>query len=146
MWKGGIMALDYGASVLLPGEGKTVSFAGTFSGNRATFVYTEPDSAYSLVEWGAAPGAPGTPLHLHRATDEAFYILECTFDFQAGQRTLELTAGAFVFVPRGWSTLSGTGARPRRGCSQPYFLLASSVTLRNWPKGSRLQVMMRRLL
>ena len=63
-----------------------------FSGNRVAFVYTEPDSAYSVVEWVAAPGAPGTPLHLHRATDEAFYVLEGTLGFQVGQRTLELRA------------------------------------------------------
>ena len=36
-----------------------------------TFVYAEPESAYALVERVAAPGAPGTLLHLHRATDEA---------------------------------------------------------------------------
>ena len=91
------MAVDEGASVLLPGQGKTV----LFSGNGLTFVYAESESAYSLLEWDAAPGAPSTPLHLHRATDEAFYILEGTFGFQVGNGTLELTAGAFVFVPRG---------------------------------------------
>ena len=53
------------------------------------------------MEWEAAPGAPSTPLHLHRATDEALYILEGTFGFQVGDRTVELSAGAFVFVPRG---------------------------------------------
>jgi mannose-6-phosphate isomerase-like protein (cupin superfamily) len=95
------MADNEGATVLLPGQGKTVSFSGTFSGNGLTSVYGGPDSAYSLVEWHAAPGAPGTPLHLHRATDEAFYVLEGTFGFQVGDRTLELSAGAFVFVPRG---------------------------------------------
>ncbi|MDQ3795171.1 MAG: cupin domain-containing protein [Actinomycetota bacterium] len=67
-----------------------------FSGNRLAFVYTEPDSAYSVVEWVAAPGAPGTPLHLHRATDEAFYVLEGTLGFQVGQRTLELIPFRFV--------------------------------------------------
>ena len=44
---------------------------------------------------------PGTPLHIHRITDEAFYVLEGTFSFQVGDRTLELSAGAFVFVPKG---------------------------------------------
>jgi quercetin dioxygenase-like cupin family protein len=95
------MAVGDGATVLLPGEGKTVSFSGTFSGNRVRFVYREPDSVYSLVEWVAEPGAPAPPLHFHRATDEAFYVLEGTFGFQVGHRTFELTAGAFVFVPRG---------------------------------------------
>ena len=75
------MAVDEGASVLLPGQGKTVLFSGTFSGNGLTFVYAESESAYSLLEWDAAPGAPGTPLHLHRVTDEAFYVLEDTFGF-----------------------------------------------------------------
>ncbi len=65
------------------------------------FVYAEPEGAYSVVEFVAAPGAPGTPLHLHRATDEASYVLEGTSGFQVGQRTLELTEGAFVFVPKG---------------------------------------------
>ena len=87
--------------MLPPGEGKTVSFSGTFSGNRVTFVYGEPDTAYSIVKWAAAPSAPGTPLHIHRATDEAFYVLEGTFGFQVGDRTLEVPAGTFVFVPRG---------------------------------------------
>jgi quercetin dioxygenase-like cupin family protein len=96
------MTFDDGASVLPPDEGKTVSFSGTtFSGNRMTFLYREPDAAYSIVEWAAAPGAPSTPLHLHRETDEGFYVLEGAFDFQVGDRTLEVPAGTFVFVPRG---------------------------------------------
>jgi mannose-6-phosphate isomerase-like protein (cupin superfamily) len=66
-----------------------------------TFVYEDPNRAYSLVEWVAVPSAPGTPLHLHRPTDEAFYILEDTFGSQVGHRTLELTAGEVVFVPKG---------------------------------------------
>jgi len=95
------MTFDDGATVLPPGEGKTVSFSGTFSGNRVTFVYREPDATYSIVEWAAAPSAPGTPLHLHRETDEGFYVLEGTFGFEVGDRALEMPAGTFVFVPRG---------------------------------------------
>src|SRR5215213_8662744 len=95
------MTFDDGASVLSPGEGKTVSFSGTFSGNRVTFLYREPDAAYSLLEWAAAPGSPGTPPHLHRATDEGFYVLEGAFGFQVGDQTFVLRPGAFVFVARG---------------------------------------------
>jgi mannose-6-phosphate isomerase-like protein (cupin superfamily) len=95
------MAVDDGATVLLPGQGKTISFSGTFSGNRVTFLYGKPESAYSLVEWFAAPGALGTPLHLHQATEEAFYVLEGIFGFQVGDRTVEVSAGAFIFVPKG---------------------------------------------
>ena len=95
------MTYDDGASVLQPGEDKTVSFSGTFSGNRVTFVYREPDAAYSIVEWAAAPGSPGTPPHFHRATDEGFYVLEGTFGFEVGDQTFVLRTGAFVFVARG---------------------------------------------
>jgi mannose-6-phosphate isomerase-like protein (cupin superfamily) len=91
------MAVDDSGAVVLPSEGNTISFYG----NRVRFVYTEPEGAYSLVEFVAPPGAPGTPLHLPRATDEACYVLEGTFGFQSGERTLELTERAFVFVPRG---------------------------------------------
>jgi len=83
--------------VLLLGESETISL----SGNRISFVHRKPDSAYSLLEWVAAPGVPGTPLHIHRATDEAFYVLEGTFGFQVGEETVEAPAGAFVFAPKG---------------------------------------------
>ncbi len=92
---------DGASSVLPPGGGKTVSFSGTFSGNRVTFVHSHPDAAYSVVEWAAAPGSPGTPPHLHRATEEGFYVLEGTFGFRMGDRSLEAPAGTFVFVPKG---------------------------------------------
>ncbi len=82
------MAVDEGATVLPPGRGKTVSFPGTFSGNGLTFVHGGPDGAFSLVEWDAGAGAPGTPLHIHRATDEAFYVVEGTFGFRAGRENL----------------------------------------------------------
>ena len=91
------MAIDEGALVLLPGEGKTVRLPG----NEITFVHRKSDGAYSLIEWVAAPGVPGTPLHIHRVTDEAFYVLDGTFGFQVGERTVEGAAGAFFFVPKG---------------------------------------------
>lgn len=91
------MALDDGSVMLTPGEAKTISF----SGNRVTLIHEQPGGAYSVVEWLSEPGIPGTPLHIHSVTDEAFYVLEGTFGFQAGERTFEGGAGAFVFVPKG---------------------------------------------
>jgi quercetin dioxygenase-like cupin family protein len=88
----------YGKAVVVPaGEVETVSLPG----NRISFVHREPDSAYSLVEWVAEPGTPGTPLHIHEVTDEGFYVLEGTFGFQVGEETVEAAAGAFVFAPKG---------------------------------------------
>ncbi len=91
------MANDGKDTVLLPGERETISIPG----NKMSFVHREPDSTYSMVEWAAEPGAPGSSVHIHRQTDEAFYVLEGTFGFQVGERTVEGSAGAFVFAPKG---------------------------------------------
>ena len=90
------MATEGEGTVLLPGEGATVSLPG----NEISFLRRQPDGAYSLVEWLAAPGAPGTPLHTHAVTDEGFYVLEGTFGFRVGEETVE-AAGAFVFASKG---------------------------------------------
>lgn len=92
-----IVATNGKGIVLLPGEGETVSLPG----NRISYVHREPDSAYSLVEWVAEPEVTGTPLHIHRVTDEAFYVLEGTFGFRVGEETVEAAAGSFVFAPKG---------------------------------------------
>jgi Uncharacterized conserved protein, contains double-stranded beta-helix domain len=55
--------------------------------------------AYSVYRVGAEPGA-GSPPHVHLRDDEAFYVLEGTFDFMVGGETRRLTAGQFVFLPR----------------------------------------------
>jgi quercetin dioxygenase-like cupin family protein len=92
-----IVATDGKGIVLLPGARETISMPG----NKMTFVHREPDSAYSIVEWVAEPGAPGSSVHIHRLTDEAFYVLEGTFVFQLGEETVEASVGAFVFAPKG---------------------------------------------
>jgi quercetin dioxygenase-like cupin family protein len=92
------VVVDDGSVMLPPGEGKTVSF----SGNRVTLIHRgRPGGAYSVLEWVSEPGIPGPPLHIHTTTDEAFYVVEGTFGFLAGERTFEGGAGAFVFVPKG---------------------------------------------
>jgi quercetin dioxygenase-like cupin family protein len=78
-------------------------------------VYREVGAAYALVEWLAPPAVPGPPLHIHRATDEGFYVLEGTFGFQAGDETVEGQAGAFVHIPRGLAhTYWNQGSVPAR--------------------------------
>ena len=91
------MANDGKGIALLPGERETISMAG----NKMSFVHREPDSAYSMVEWASEPGAPGSSVHIHRMTDEAFYVLEGTFGFQVGEHTVEGSAGTFVSAPKG---------------------------------------------
>ena len=100
-----------GHILLAPGAGKTVSL----QGNQLTFVHRNPADAYSLIDWLTPPGLPSPPLHIHHVTDEAFYVLEGTFGFQAGEDTIEGSAGAFVFIPRGLKhTFWNPGSLPAR--------------------------------
>jgi mannose-6-phosphate isomerase-like protein (cupin superfamily) len=63
----------------------------------------------------APPYEPSPPLHIHRVTDEAFYVLEGTFGFQADEETIEGSAGAFVFIARGRKhTFWNQGSVPAR--------------------------------
>lgn len=90
------MATDGKGIVFLPRERETISMPG----NKMSFVHREPGSAFSIVEWASEPGAPGSSVHIHRLTDESFYVLEGTFGFQVGEETVEGSAGAAVFVPK----------------------------------------------
>ena len=71
-------------------------------------------SAYSLTEIVTAPGA-GTPPHIQRGDDEAFYVLEGSYEFFHEGRTFSASPGAFVFVGRGEAhAFRNVGATPAR--------------------------------
>jgi mannose-6-phosphate isomerase-like protein (cupin superfamily) len=60
------------------------------------------DGDFVVAEWTAEVGTHWiAPLHLHRADDEAWYVLEGTLGFRIGEEVLEAAAGAGVLVPRG---------------------------------------------
>ena len=78
------------------------------------FLVREPDAGYSLVEALVGPGA-GPPPNRHRADDEAFYVLDGTFEFGIGSETRIAKAGDFVRVPNGEvHTFRNTGQEPGR--------------------------------
>jgi len=54
---------------------------------------------YTLLEITAPPGLE-TPLHVHYAEDEGFYVLEGSVTIVVGDETVELTAGRHEFGPR----------------------------------------------
>ena len=58
-------------------------------------------ASYSVVEYTGAPHAPGPPLHLHRAFEETFFLIEGELEFTARHRALHLGPGAYLHVPRG---------------------------------------------
>ncbi len=61
----------------------------------------ETDGAFALVEMRVPAGYPGLGLHIHRHTDEAFFVLEGAITFTLEDRTFEATPGAYILVPRG---------------------------------------------
>jgi mannose-6-phosphate isomerase-like protein (cupin superfamily) len=87
-------------SIAVPsGKGRSIE---VLPGETVTFkaVSTDTEGAYTLIEVIDEPQA-GPPLHLHRREDESFYILEGTFAFQIGDRTMTATAGWFMTAPKG---------------------------------------------
>ena len=47
------------------------------------------------------PPGVGTPLHIHRNSDEVFYVFSGDFTFRLGDVSRRVSAGAWVFVPLG---------------------------------------------
>jgi mannose-6-phosphate isomerase-like protein (cupin superfamily) len=83
---------------LMPGEGEAIWYVN----NRATIIATaaQTGGAFSLVHMEVAIGH-GPPLHIHRAEDEAFWILEGPLTVRCGDEEFSAGPGSFVFTPRG---------------------------------------------
>ncbi|MBA1155668.1 cupin domain-containing protein [Microvirga mediterraneensis] len=78
------------------------------------FLVRDPAAGYCLVEGLVAPGA-GPPPNRHPGDDEAFYVLDGTFEFGIGGETRVATAGDFVRIPRGEvHTFRNVGPAPAR--------------------------------
>jgi len=73
----------------------------------------ETGGAYSLLE--VTMTGEGPPQHIHKAEDEAFYVLEGEVNFRRGEETVQATAGAFVLIPRGTNhTVWNAGSTPAK--------------------------------
>ncbi len=91
------MSSNDGNLVLGPGEGKMVPVPGHKITHKMTGEDT--DGAYSLLEVELVGDGP--PQHIHKAEDEAFYVLEGEIKVLLGERTVIAKAGSFLLVPRG---------------------------------------------
>ena len=61
------------------------------------------------------PPGIATPLHVHGKEAEAFYVLEGTLLYQAGDSLHELSAGSFIYLPSGVPhAFRITGRKPAR--------------------------------
>lgn len=71
-------------------------------GEHITFkaVSAETQETVSAFETLTPPGG-GSPPHIHTREDEAFYVVEGTFDVTIGTETTRATSGSFLYGPRG---------------------------------------------
>lgn len=82
------------ATTLPPGGGR--SFGPALA--KVEFGQSEDFAVFESV---LPPAWAGPPPHLHRAYDEAFYVVDGSVAFTLDGRTTDCPAGSFVFVPRG---------------------------------------------
>lgn len=72
---------------------------------------TEGDLA--IFEQTSLSQGKGTPLHVHNAQDEIFYVIDGSYKFQIGDDLYDLTIGDSIFLPRqvphGWTQASEKG-------------------------------------
>ncbi len=78
-------------------EGEAIWFLGTLATIKASGALT--GKVFSLVEFVHPPGF-STPLHVHHAEDEAFYVLEGAIKGIVGDQPWSAEEGAFVWLPR----------------------------------------------
>jgi mannose-6-phosphate isomerase-like protein (cupin superfamily) len=73
-------------------------------GGETTVVKLEPGwthGAYALRDNRIPPGFRGVPLHVHRAAEEAFYVLTGTMSVLAGDQRVDAGPGDTCLIPRG---------------------------------------------
>jgi len=74
---------------------------------------SDTDGDLAIFEQSSLSQGKGTPLHVHPAQDEVFYVLEGSYRFKVGEDIHSLTVGDSIFLPRNiphaWSQLSERG-------------------------------------
>jgi len=80
------------------GEGEATWAMGSLFERLASGEETEGAFDLSLV---TQPPGIAPPLHVHTHEAEAFYVLEGTMIYQAGEDLHHLAAGSFIYLPRG---------------------------------------------
>jgi mannose-6-phosphate isomerase-like protein (cupin superfamily) len=74
---------------------------------------SDTNDGLAIFEQTSLSRGRGTPLHLHHAQDEVFYVLEGAYQFKCGEEKFDLAAGDSIFLPRkvphAWIQVSETG-------------------------------------
>lgn len=103
---------------LAPGGGRLYEQAGF----RGAIKVDDKESGgrQCFSEWTIDAGDNGPPPHLHREHQEAFFVVEGTLTFRAGEETIKAEAGSFLFIPSGVvHTFSNRSDAPAR-CVNAY--------------------------
>lgn len=73
----------------------------------------DTDGDLAIFEQTSLSQGRGTPLHIHFAQDEIFYIIEGAYYFQVGDKKYHMTVGDSIFLPRqvphAWTQVSEKG-------------------------------------
>jgi quercetin dioxygenase-like cupin family protein len=86
-----------------PDQPKALTYdAGASAPNSARLLTPGEDTAaaWSLVELTEMPGTK-TTWHRHPRSDQAYFVREGVFTVKVEEKVYELTAGGYVFIPRG---------------------------------------------
>lgn len=74
---------------------------------------SDTDGDLAIFEQTSLSPGRGTPLHVHPAQDEVFYVLEGSYKFKVGEDIFSLTVGDSIFLPRqvphAWTQVSEKG-------------------------------------
>lgn len=94
------MTTTHGHLLLEPNGGERLRFLGASTLRlKADGAHTRGDLAF--YEYVSEPGAVGPPQHVHHSHDETFYVVDGEYEFTIGDARSTLTAGGFLFLPRG---------------------------------------------
>ena len=94
------MTITHDHLLLEPNGGERLRFLGASTLRlKADGTHTGGDLAF--YEYVSEPGAVGPPQHLHHSHDETFYVVGGEYEFTMGEDRHTLTAGGFLFLPRG---------------------------------------------
>jgi uncharacterized cupin superfamily protein len=72
-----------------------------FLGNQIEYLHTDPGSLLSLLTWLMPGGTTSPPVHVHRRTDEGFYVLRGEITVLVDDERSTHSTGAYVHVRRG---------------------------------------------
>lgn len=88
-----------GAFIVLPDQGRLLDL-GNFQAEVLASA-EETSEAFTLLKTKSEPSGFGPPLHIHRDSAEAFFVLEGEYRMYIADEQHVCPAGSFVYVPRG---------------------------------------------